>query len=103
MNALAIAGAYPRAILVAFPLWVLMDRHLATWLRRGDGGRGEDATRLVSIVCVAVIVMLLATYAHQAHAILRGLPPAGCGTAIVPSAPGPAPPAPHPPGRVVDM
>ncbi|MCA9609418.1 MAG: UbiA prenyltransferase family protein [Myxococcales bacterium] len=86
MNGLALLGAYPRGVLVGLPLWFLMDRHLARWLRRGDGGRGSDATRLVGIVTLAVLLMLGATYAHQLHAILAHLPPGGCGTAVVPEA-----------------
>lgn len=83
---LALAGAYPRAVLVAAPVFVWMDRHLARWLRAPNGGRGEDATRLVTILACAVIAMLLAAYAHQAHALVYGTPPGGCGTAIVPAA-----------------
>ncbi|MBX3273391.1 MAG: UbiA prenyltransferase family protein [Sandaracinaceae bacterium] len=83
---LGLWGAYPRAVLVTVPVWVAMDRHLARWLRREDGGREADALKLVSIVSFAALVMLIATYADQAHALYFALPPGGCGTRVVPEA-----------------
>ncbi|MCB9594203.1 MAG: UbiA family prenyltransferase [Sandaracinaceae bacterium] len=85
-HVLAIAGAYPRAALVGIPVWIWMDRHFAAWLRKKDGGTGADASKLVGILCLAVFLMLLGAYAHQAYVLHYGLPAAGCGTALVPEA-----------------
>ena len=81
----AVVGAHPRAGLVAVPLWVWMDRHLAAWSRKHDGGEEADATRLVAIVTLAGVTMIAGAYAHQIWALHNGEATGGCGTAIVPA------------------
>lgn len=82
----AVVGAHPRPGLIAVPLWFWMDRHLAAWSKKPDGGEEADATRLVAIVTLAACAMIAGAYAHQGWALYHGDPTGGCGTAIVPAA-----------------
>lgn len=77
-------GAYPRALLVAAPLLWLADRHLAKWRNVPDGGDGSWAGRLIVWLALASLTIIFAAYVDHFTLLFRGLPPGGCGTAIVP-------------------
>lgn len=82
---LAAIGAYPRVTLITIPFFLWMDRHIARWSQKADGGVQADATELVAIVTLAAVAMVGGTYAHQGWALYHDQPTGGCGTVIVPA------------------
>jgi 4-hydroxybenzoate polyprenyltransferase len=79
-----LAGAYPRALLVAVPAFVAADRGLVAWQRRPEGGTAEDAAQLLGRLAWAVGLVVLGAYAHQGWQLVTGGLPGGLGTALVP-------------------
>src|SRR5690606_33794689 len=80
----SVAGVYPRAFLIAAPLWLWADRHLARWRARpAENQSGPLVVRLT----LAVLLTIAAAYAHHGWELLHDRPGGGCGTAIVPEGP----------------
>lgn len=82
----AAIGFYPRTLLVAAPVLVAADRHLARWRRAPNGGNGRLASGYVHRLALAALVAVLAAYASHFAALLADAPPGGCATAVVPDA-----------------
>jgi 4-hydroxybenzoate polyprenyltransferase len=78
---LAAAGWFPRACLLVLPGFLLIDRHMAAWLARGDGGTGDDARRLIPRLLLAGALLIGGAYAEYVREALAGEPIAGMGTA----------------------
>jgi 1,4-dihydroxy-2-naphthoate octaprenyltransferase len=80
LAALAALGWFPRAVLLASPAWLALDRHLVAWGREPSPGAsgGREMLRRATVLAVAVLVTVTAEHLWNA---LRGRPPAGLGTA----------------------
>lgn len=82
----ALAGIYPRAVLIATPLVVVVDRFMARWTSAPGGGDGRWALGMVKRLVLALVVVVATVYATHFAQILAGDPCGGLGTAIVPGA-----------------
>ncbi len=83
MLACALFGAYPRALLVTIPVWLLAERHLEAWRRTPSVDRGGG---LVARLAGGVAATIAAAYADHFWLLAQGRLGGGCGTAIVPQA-----------------
>ena len=81
----ATIGVFPRAVLVAVPLWFVADRYLVRWRDRVEGGDGRDGNQFVVRLALGALIVVGATYVDHFVAMAMGTPLGGCGTAIVPA------------------
>lgn len=77
----AAVGLYPRACLVALPGLIVVDRHFAAWLAKGEGGP-QDAKGLLLRMALSAIVLIGAAMATYLYQWQHHLPMAGLGTAL---------------------
>jgi hypothetical protein len=78
---LAVVGWFPRACLVAAPLWIWVDRLFVRWMRLPNGGTEAMARSLAQRLLVSglvVVALVTATYVDQ---VRRHVPVSGLGTA----------------------
>jgi 4-hydroxybenzoate polyprenyltransferase len=80
LAALAALGWFPRALLLAIPAWVALDRHLVAWGREPSPSASGGRAMLRRATALAVAVLVAVTAEHV-WSSLRGRPPAGLGTA----------------------
>lgn len=81
MVSFALAGFYPRLLLVASPLYAGFDAHLARWILHPELGVAAARVMLRRATALAVAVLLAALVAHV-DAMLHRRPPAGRDTAL---------------------
>lgn len=87
LSAFAVAGWFPRVVLLAVPAWWALDRHLAAWALQPAPGAGGGRAMLRRATALAAAVLLTASAQHV-WLVANRLPPAGQGTAW---RPGPRP------------
>ncbi|MED5373925.1 MAG: UbiA family prenyltransferase [Myxococcota bacterium] len=78
-------GWYPRAMLVALPGLLLVDRFMARWLRQEGGGDATWGRDLVRLMAATALVASLAAVVQYGIAWRSLQPFAGQGTARVPT------------------
>lgn len=81
MLAFALAGAYPRALVLTVPIWLLAERHLIAWRRAPSTDRGGGLVARLAAGALATIVL---AYADHFWLLAQDRPGGGCGTALVP-------------------
>lgn len=84
---LGVVGAFPRATLVAIPLFLWVDRYVVLWRREPEGGTVDWARGLVARLFLAGTVLLLAVGTDYLVDQIAGGPVGGMATALARPAP----------------